>query len=310
MAKVVEGEAVSLFSLNVGWTTKSAGRRRQVQEIEAALEALGGGPALLALQEVYKADVERFEAAGWVRLVGTERPKPPGQLGVAVMATADVVADDRPIRIEPGRFMRGEMYEALAEWYSARAVAVDVVVGSSPLRFGSFHATPGSSAGPKQGGVGGKRKPWFHRVVAEWIRDEWPEPWAFAIDANSPHSETLEDVRYFVQRGAKCDAGEDDLLGIASLGYQPLHQGSDLLRTWLDSPKGVGRRAEITEQAEGPLWISHFTRGGKAKRFDHLWASPGVVPEEVTYSPISWPPTSDAISDHSLVAARLRLPVG
>lgn len=292
---------LNLMSFNLCWTTSKDGRQGQAEAVSRAAAELGEGPILLALQEVKPASLERFKNAGWDVLASTRAPK--GRLGVAILSRG-VGQSGEALQLDREWFEAGEIYPELADWFVERSVAVDVMLGSMSLRFGSFHATPGSSNGPSGRGVGGARKPWFHRRIADWVAT-WPTPYAFAIDANSPHSETIDSVRYFVARGERCEAGEDDLLGIRELGNAPRHDADDLLRTWLASAHGAARMAAMAPDTPGPLWISHYTRGGKAKRFDHLWATAELEPRIVRYWPIRNPLEKGSISDHALVGARV-----
>jgi hypothetical protein len=281
--------------MNLCWQTTATGRAAQPSALQAVVDELGGAPTVAALQEVSGGSLARFEAAGWNVLASTRAPR--GRLGVAVVGR-DVDAASEPHQQDAAWFTNSDVYPELAEWFVERSVAVDVAVNGSTFRYGSFHATPGSSKGPGKKGVGGRRKPWFHRRVAEWI-NTWPRPYAFAIDANSPKAETYDSVRYFLARGDRCEAGEDDLLGVRHLGNPPLHAADDLLRTWLS--------AQEPRLGDGPLAISHYTRGGKAKRFDHIWATREFVPTAVRYVPIAFPAEKHAPSDHAIVATSVEL---
>jgi hypothetical protein len=293
------GTTLNLLSLNLGWQTSRAGRDRQCAAVDQGLEELGGGPAVLALQETKPASVKRFETDGWDVLAHNHAPR--GRLGVAILGR-DVEADGEPLRQDADYFTVGEVYPDLAAWFAERAVAVAVQLNGVRFTYGSFHATPGSSDGPRKQGVGGARKPWFHRRVAEWVAT-WPRPYGFAIDANSPDEESLDAAKFFIRAGTRCEAGEDDLLAVRGADPgRPLHDAEDLLRVWLRTDSGADRLAEIAAKGEGPLWISHYTRGGKPKRFDHIWATNEVDPKVVRYWSPTLPAAPDAISDHAVVA--------
>lgn len=299
----VTDSALNLMSFNLCWTTTGKGRLAQPPAVSAAVDELGGGPAVAALQEVSHAGLTGFKEAGWEVLAST-RPVT-GRLGVAIVGRG-VEAASEPLTLDRSWFEVEEVYPELAQWFAERSVAVDLAIGGTTVRFGSFHATPGSSRGPKRMGVGGARKPWYHRRVADWVAT-WPRPYAFAIDANSPHSETADGVRYFLARGDRCEAGEDDLLGVRAHGNPPRHDADDLLRTWMSSAHGRNGSPGMNVDPDGPLWVSHYTRGGKPKRFDHIWATPELEPRVVKYWPLSRQRERHSPSDHALVGARVAL---
>lgn len=295
---------LTLLSLNLDWTASAAARSRQCGAVNEACRELGGEPALLALQETKPASVRRFVDGGWEVLAAT-KARPKGKLGVAVLGRGGVVAASEPIHLDPEWFLHGAVYPELAAWFAERAVAVDVRVGDQVLRFASLHATPGSSRGPGKRGVGGSRKPWFHRRIADWMAT-WARPYAFAIDANSPDTESLDSVKFFAE--SRCEAGEGDLLALRTAeGGGPRHAADDLLRVWLRSERGAEQLRKVTEQQVGPLWISHYTRGGKPKRFDHIWATSEIEPVDVRYWSPQLPALDEAVSDHAIVGVRARL---
>jgi hypothetical protein len=254
---------------------------------------------LVAVQEATRAKVARIAETGgfdWLRCSLPESVRD-ARLGVAVLGRGlpePVGVDQLPAEA----FVNDEVYPNLARWFHERHLAVDVPVGDDRiLRVGSFHATPGTSSGPGSPklGVGAARKPWFHTILAEWVAT-WAGPYVFAIDANTPAVDSLDwEAGRFHVPAVNGGPGEDRLLGPPGVAA---HEARDLWRVWLGQPAGRDDLAAVPEG--GPLARSHHT-GNRWYRYDHIWASADVTPEQMAYR-------YDAkVSDHALVTARLRI---
>jgi hypothetical protein len=96
------------------------------------------------------------------------------------------------------------------------------------------------------------------------------------------------------------DPGEEFLLGRPGTS---LHRVRDLWRAWLETSAGNADRQAIPP--EGPLARSHFT-GGRWYRYDHVYATPDIVPLAMSYQPPD-PDPERAMSDHALVTATIEL---
>jgi hypothetical protein len=182
-------KTLRIASLNLDWKSTREHRKRQHKVLRS------GDFNLVLLQEARAEDIQALIASGdfdWSRhsLGATARP---GVLGVAVLGRGVVPRELH--QLTQADFMAGnhELYDDLARWFHERHLAVDVdLADGRTLRVLSAHATPGTSRGPGQPKRGvGTLKPWFHTRLADWIAT-WEPPFVFAIDANTPKSESLE----------------------------------------------------------------------------------------------------------------------
>jgi endonuclease/exonuclease/phosphatase family metal-dependent hydrolase len=282
---------LNVASLNLCWQASDVHRARQREVIRA------GNYDVVLLQEARKVDLRAIqEDFDWC--CHSLSPEVHHTvLGTAILGrngTTPIAQHQLPREA----FANTEVYDDLARWFHERHIAVDVQVADGPtVRMLSAHATPGTSDGPGSPKRGvGHLKPWFHTQLALWIR-EWPSPFLFAIDANTPAVDTLDwaTTRFHIPADGEGRPGEDLLLGPPG---RRLHQARDLWRVWLDRPEGAPDREDVP--AEGPLARSHLT-GGSWYRYDHLYATEDIAPKAMRYT---WDPS---VSDHSLVSATISI---
>ena len=226
------------------------------------------------------------------------------RLGVAILGQASV--EPRATHQLEAQDFNQAVYPELARWFHERHLALDLSITDKVLRVGVFHATPGTSKGPGGLGLGvGYRKPWFHARLAEWVA-EWPAPFLFGIDANTPRVDALHlsETQFHMPSSALGEPphGEDLLLGQPGVA---LHEAHDLWRTWLASPEGVHDLAAIPPG--GPLARSYTTDKDSSHanrtwyRYDQVWASAGIQPTNMAYD------YDPIVSDHALVTATIEL---
>ena len=159
--------------------------------------------------------------------LGSCRRIPPESFMPAAVQRA--IFEEPPADFEP-------MPERLAYRSSGRSILAEIVADGETVVVGSFHATPGS------GSVGGMQvgewKPFFHGAVAVELA-ALEGPFAFAIDANEPFSETVDSIAFHWEEGRSGVAKIQALLG-----REPIHRGRDLFREWLATTGGepVSRR--------------------------------------------------------------------
>lgn len=271
-------------------------RQRQVERLaEADLD-------LLLVQEVSLSRVPGLATAlgfdWWRCSLGPDiRDR---RIGVAVMGHTPIQPLEQH-QLAAAEFVNDDVYPELGRWFNERHLALDVDDGDGHrLRVGVFHATPGTSDGPgtSAGRLGvGKRKPWFHTRLAEWIAT-WEAPYLFGIDANTPSHDALDLVqsRFHIPVSADGGPGEDRLLGPPGT---VLHDATDLWREWLASPAGALDLAALTDGE--PLARSYMTKNGSWFRYDQIWASEQVRPIEMSYD------HDPSVSDHALVTATIEL---
>lgn len=278
-------------SLNLCWQASDEMRARQREALRA------GQFDVVLLQEARKADLGALRPDfDWCcHSLGPQLHQK--VLGVAILGRNGTKAVNQ-LQLAASDFANAEVYDDLARWFHERHLAVDVQTSDGRVvRMLTAHATPGTSKGPGSPKRGvGKRKPWFHTRLASWIA-EWSAPVVFAIDANTPASDTLDwaTTRFHIPADAEGRPGEDLLLGEPG---RKLHHARDLWRAWLDSPEGAADRALVP--ALGPLARSHLT-GGNWYRYDHLYATEDVAPLWMSYTP------DPTVSDHALVAATISI---
>ena len=285
-----------IVSLNLGWQLSAEHKRMQRRVL------LDTDSDLVVLQEARRLDLvpELLEGFSWCEH-SLSPSTHPAVLGIAILGRNGVERLDRH-QLARSAFENEEVYPELARWFRERHLGLDLrLPGGAALRVLGAHATPGSSEGPgtPTGRLGvGPRKAWFHTRVARWIAD-WTGPYVLALDANTPRRETLDPAATEFHIPFSLDGtgqrGEDVLLGEPPL--RP-HRARDPWRAWLDSAPGRSLRDGIP--AEGPLAQSHHT-GGRWYRYDHLWATPELVPEAMAYR------HDEAVSDHARIEARLAL---
>jgi hypothetical protein len=137
--------------------------------------------------------------------------------------------------------------------------------------------------------------------MALWLA-QWEMPFLFAVDANAPRDDVADwsGVRFFMPSAGPGRPGEEMLLGPPGTR---LHRGQDLWRVWLASTGGTADRQAVP--LGGPLAQSHFT-GGRWHRYDHLYATPEILPVRMQYETPDANPER-AVSDHALVTATLEV---
>ena len=115
----------------------------------------------------------------------------------------------------------------------------------------------------------GEWKPFFHGAAAVALA-ELDRPFMFAIDANGPHAETVDSVRFHWVDGRPGAAKFAALLGLS-----PLHRARDLQRELI-------ARTGAAPAAPGYLTLTYTTSGGgssagEGRRFDSIWATSEFV---------------------------------
>jgi len=234
----------------------------------------------------------------WVSPETPERAFPPDGCAIAVRSPIQI---DSSWRIDPALF-RSEAVceipdelpvgsqpvpERLTYRYSARALLAELTVGGRRFAAGSFHATPGTA---KVGGVRvSEWKSFFHAGVALQLA-KLEVPFVFAIDANEPRSETLDNTTFHMneRRPGAAKFG-------ALLGHNPIHRARDLLRESLAVQGTAPASADY-------LTLTYTTRGGQGRRFDSMWATKEFALAGMdTY----YDEALDAGTDHALIVSDL-----
>jgi hypothetical protein len=175
-----------------------------------------------------------------------------------------------------------------------RLAIADVRLPSgATIAFASYHAMNGSK------GADGLDKPRLTAQVAEWLEHE-SSTVVIGLDANSPavdHPDWAQTVCHF-------DWGEPRAWEPRLLARGASHSARDVLRTWLETDPSR-MEAVAGERPDGPLAISHRTRGGRPVRYDFILAtSPAVDVVDVQYL---YDEAIEAGSDHALVVADLSI---
>jgi len=287
---------IRLGMLNLWMFGGRSHRQRQVERLaQADLD-------LLLVQEVTLSRVPGLAAAlgfdWWRCSLGPDiRDR---RIGVAVMGRAPIQPMERH-QLAAEEFVNDEVYTELGRWFNERHLALDLDDGDGRrFRVGVFHATPGTSEGPgtPAGRLGvGKRKPWFHTRLAQWIAT-WEDPYLFGIDANTPSHDALDIAhsQFHIPVSTEGGPGEDRLLGPPGT---VLHEATDLWREWLASPAGSADRAALIDGE--PLARSYMTKNGSWFRYDQIWASEHIRADQMAYD------HDRSVSDHALVTATIEL---
>jgi len=286
--------SIRLGMLNLWMFGGRSHRQRQVERLTQA------GLDILLLQEVTLRRVPELAAEldfdWWRCSLGSDIRDE--RVGVAILGRAPL----QPVEVHQlcaDEFVNADVYPELGRWFNERHLALDLDDGEGHrLRVGAFHATPGTSKGPgtPAGRLGvGRRKPWFHTRLAQWIAT-WEDPYLFGIDANTPSHDALDlnDSRFHIPASVEGGPGEDRLLGAPGI---VLHSATDLWRDWLTSPAGAADLAALPEG--GPLARSYMTKNGSWFRYDQIWGSESVRAVEMAYEHDS------SVSDHALVTATI-----
>lgn len=267
-------------------------------------------PDVVLLQEVRRGWLSPIADATGLKLTHSHdvsprvSPRPPD--GVVIGARPDFLLE-RAWHLDPEAFEpanvrvrveeptpngHAELPTRLANRYAVRTLFGEYSVLGRRIVFASLHATPGSS----KAGVPGRRhqkvhewKPFFHGATAIAL-SELALPFVFAIDANEPKSETLDAAAFHWVTGRPGVKKFEALLG-----SQPLHRGRDLLR---DCVRNGLSRTETTDY----LACTYTTGGGSPRRFDHLWATPGI---DALRMETRYQAALDAGTDHALTVADL-----
>jgi hypothetical protein len=282
---------IKVASLNLCWSADAKMRARQRDVLMA------GDFDVAMLQEVRSKDLSLLRSEFDWTCHSLDAQASFRDLGVAILGrkgTSLVAHQQLPAQA----FVNSDVYEELAAWFHQRHLVVDVSVpGGGMVRMMSAHATPATSRGPGNPKRGvGARKPWFHTTLALWIC-QWNLPYLFAIDANTPRTDTADwaTTQFWWPSDGKGGPGEDVLLGPPD---RRLHSARDLWHDWLHLPQGALDRQRVPD--DGPLARSHST-GGNWRRYDHLYATKDITPLSMSYA---WDPT---VSDHSLVSVVVSL---
>jgi hypothetical protein len=212
----------------------------------------------------------------------------------STLTTEDFAPDAIHALIGPDTLPRySELPDALVARFRARSLIAEISGAGRQFAACSFHAAPGTGRyGPKPGKLVHEYKPFFHGGAGAAL-SRLNDPFIFAIDANEPKSETLEQVAFHWADGRTGARKMGALLGL-----QPVHPARDLQREQL---KITGAPAA----SESYLALTYTTHNGGARggrRFDSMWATPefGLQMFSTHYQA-----ALDAGTDHALLVADL-----
>lgn len=226
---------------------------------------------------------------------------PPDGTAIAVRDHLDI---ESAWRVEPDEFMPATVHqhlpepepdgfqpmpERLAYRYSSRSLLARVRLGAQRFVVASLHATPGT------GMVGGVRvhewKPFFHGAAAVHLA-RLDLPFVFAIDANEPLAETIDDIEFHWADGR---SGVEKFRAL--LGLDPIHPARDLFRQWLVEQ-------DLGPHSDGVLLPTYAPNDDFQRRFDSMWATPDF---ELAKFSTHLDEVVDAGGDHAMLVADLRL---
>ena len=239
---------------------------------------------VIALQEVSAANGDVLESSGafhWVWRALDLRPAAPHE----------TTSRDRGCVIVARKEFRPVASPEILEGAAApeRTLVVRLDTGTQPLTVASFHQVAGSDA--LKWGRAKKRQTF--EAIASWAAVHGRFT-VFGIDANSPKVDHPDIDQNVYTR---------DEVQLEHLLHDPRrapHQLRDVFRRYLeDHPLELDEIRR--ERPTGPLAVSHVTRGGP-RRFDHVFASPDLVPLRVTYRGDA---LADKLSDHAPVVVDL-----